>query len=309
MLKDNQTDYLYEELFERNLGIFEPHEQARIRNGKVLIIGCGGIGGVVAIALARSGLEHFVLYEHDVYQPSNMNRQITCYADTVGQKKVFSIRDAILEINPEAEVEACDRWVRPEEIYEVLQQGDVVMPAADDWALSITMLGAAKELGKPAVMSYPAGALGRVSTFLPESPYAAECLVMPYKVSYADLKRFMENPNNRKILDYYCTEGSFTQDWFEGWCAGSLPHPQMCTIVWITAALAAMEILKLLSGKWEPVVAPRYWHITPDGARIARFGLARRLLSRQLARPNGQVLLPALAKRPWLVRLFTRLIS
>lgn len=309
MRKQNEAGFLYEELFERNYGIFEPQEQARIKAGRVLIIGCGGIGGVVAVALARSGLEHFILYEHDVYQPSNMNRQITCYTDTLGDEKVFATRDAILRINPEAEVEVCDRWVHPDEIYEILKQGDVVMPAADDWALSITMLGAAKEMGKPAVMSYPAGALGRVSTFMPDSPYAAECLVMPYKVSYQELRVFMENPNNRRILDYYCTEGSFTKGWFDRWCEGELPHPQMCTTVWITGALAAMEILKIISGKWEPVIAPRYWHITPDGARIARFGLARRLLSRQLARSSGQTLLPALVKRPWLVKLFTRLIS
>ena len=296
-------------MFERNLGIFTPQEQARIKDGKVLIIGCGGIGGVVAQALARSGLGRFVLYDFDRYQPSNMNRQITCYTDTLGVSKALITQEAIYRINPEAEVEVCDQPLRPEEIFEVMKQGDVVMPAADDWALSIVMLGAAKEAGKPAVMSYPAGALGRVSTFLPDSPYAAECLVMPYKVPYEELKVFMDNPDNRRILDYYCTEGAFTQEWFDGWCEGSLPHPQLCTIVWITGALAAMEIIKLFSGKWEPVAAPRYWHITPEGARIARFGLARRLLSRHLGRSPNQALLPALAKRRWLVRLFTRLIS
>lgn len=76
----------------------------------------------------------------------------------------------------------------------------------------------------------------------------------------------------------------------------------------MTGALAAMEILKLVSGKWKPVTAPRYWHITPNGARIGRFGLMRRLLSRQV-RSSGQALLPFLVKRPWLAKLFTRAIS
>jgi molybdopterin/thiamine biosynthesis adenylyltransferase len=300
---------MYDQLFERNLGIFDPEEQRRIRDARVVIVGCGGIGGVVAIALARSGLGHFILYDHDNYQPSNINRQITCFADTLGENKAVTTREAILKINPEAEVDVCPEALRPDEIGEAIQRGDVFMPAADDWALSIAALGAAKELGKPAIMAYPVGALARVSTFLPDSPYAAECLVMPYKVPYDGLKAFMDNPDNRRILHYYRSEGAWTQGWFEGWCEGKRQHAQLCVTVWITGALAAMEILKLVSGKWEVVAAPRYWHITPTSARIKKFGLARRLLSRQVRRPWGQALLPALARRPRLVRMFTRLIS
>jgi molybdopterin/thiamine biosynthesis adenylyltransferase len=300
---------MYEKLIERNLGIFAPEEQQRIRDAKVVIIGCGGIGGVVATALARSGLGHFVLYDHDAYQPSNLNRQMSCFTDTLGVNKAIATREAILRINPEADVAVCTEALRPDEIGRAIQMGDVFMPAADDWPLSIAALNAAKDLGKPAIMAYPVGALARVSTFLPNSPYAAECLVMPYKVSYDGLKAFMDNPDNRRILHYYRSEGAWTQAWFDSWCEGQQPHAQLCVTVWITGALAALEILKLVSGKWEPVVAPHYWHITPTSARIARFSLARRLLSRQVRHPWGQALLPALAKRPWLVRIFTRLIS
>jgi sulfur-carrier protein adenylyltransferase/sulfurtransferase len=299
----------YEDLFERNLGIYSPEEQERIKNGKVVIVGCGGIGGVVALALARSGLENFKLIEFDTFQISNMNRQITCFVDTLGKNKALTVRDAILAINPQANVDVDVDGLKPENIEEIIQQGDVIMPAADDWALSMCLLAAAKDLGKPAVMGYPVGALGRVSTFLPESPYAAECLAMPYKVGYEGLKEFMEDAENRKILQYYQTEGAWRQDWFDGWCDGTRPHAQLCTIVWITGTLAAVEILKLMSGKWKPVVSPRYWHITPTRARIARFSIGRRLLSRISRRRWGKALLPAMAKRPWLVRLFTRLIS
>ncbi len=309
MARQMMNSIPYEELFERNLGIYTSAEQARIRSARVLIIGCGGIGGVVAVALARSGVEHFVLIEHDTYQPSNMNRQITCFTDTLGVNKACCVRDCILKINPLAEVAVHPEGLTPERVDEVISLGDVIMPAADDWALSIVTLGAAKELGKPAVMAYPVGALGRVSTFLPESPYAAECLAMPYKLPYAALKTFMDAPENRRILHYYRTQGAWRPDWFEGWCQGNLPHAQLCTVVWITGTLAALEILKLVSGKWKPVVAPRYWRITPTSACIAKFGLGRRLLSRLSGRPRGQRLLPLLAKRPWLVRLFTRLIS
>ncbi len=96
---------MYEQFFERNYGILEPEEQERVKNAKVVIIGCGGIGGVIALALARTGLEHYVLYEHDIYQPSNMNRQIECFSDTIGVNKAVAIYDAMLKINPGIQAE------------------------------------------------------------------------------------------------------------------------------------------------------------------------------------------------------------
>lgn len=297
---------IYEELFERNYGVFEEEQQARIREARVVIIGCGGIGAVTAICLARSGLGHFSLHDFDIYQPSNMNRQITCFADTMGIQKAVAVRNSILNINAGAEVDVCAHAVKPDEIDEVIMEGDVFLPAADEWALSITMLDRAKELGKPAIMAYPVGALGRVSTFLPKSPYAAECVAIPPRLSYTEMQGFMNDPNNRRILQYYQTVGGWRQEWFDQWCESKLPHPQICPIVWITGVIAAMEIIKLVSGKWEPVVAPRYWHITPAGARMAKFSFARRWLARQ---HWGAALVPFLAKRPWLVRLFTRAIS
>lgn len=299
----------YEQLFERNLGIFTPQEQARIRDSRVVIVGTGGIGGVVAVALARSGMQHFVLFEHDTYQPSNMNRQIVCRTDTLGMNKAIAVCEEIGKINPAAEVEVFPRGLRPDEIDQAIQMGDVFMPAADEWPLSIAALNRAKELGKPAIMAYPVGALTRVCTFLPESPYAAECLVMPYQAPYEELNDFMNNPANRRILHYYMHEGAWLPDWFAEWCEGRRPHAQFCIPVWITGSLAALEIIKLVSGKWKPVVAPRYWHITPEGASIRRFGLGRRLLSRYMRHGRGNRMLPFLAKRPGLVRLFTRLIS
>jgi molybdopterin/thiamine biosynthesis adenylyltransferase len=300
---------VYQQYFERNYGILTPDEQNRVKDARVVIVGCGGIGGVIALALARSGLEHFVLYEHDSYQPSNMNRQIECFTDTLGMNKVEVIHQAMLKVNPEIQAEIHPRALQADEIDKAVQQGNVIIPAADEWPLSINMIDRTIDLGKPAIMAYPVGALARVSTFLPGGPYGSECLVMPYRASYQTLKTFMDDPANRQILQYYQTAGGWRQEWFDDWCQDQKPHAQLCTPVWVTGALAAMEVIKLVCGKWKPVTAPRYWHITPSDARIARFSLARRMLSRATQYPWGQNLLPALAKRPRLVRLFTRAIG
>ncbi|HQP31124.1 MAG TPA: ThiF family adenylyltransferase, partial [Deltaproteobacteria bacterium] len=67
--------HTYQELFARNYGIFSQAEQERLRQACILIVGCGGIGGTVAVMLARSGVGRFILVEFDDYSPSNMNRQ------------------------------------------------------------------------------------------------------------------------------------------------------------------------------------------------------------------------------------------
>ena len=300
---------MYGKYFERNYGIFTPEEQERIQNARVVIVGCGGIGGVIALALARSGFEKFVLYEHDTYQPSNMNRQIECFDHTLGENKAAVIYRAMREINPAIEAEVNERALRPEEIDQAIDQGDVILPVADEWPLSIHMLDRSIDRGKPAVLSYPVGALSRVCTFLPGGPYASECLVMPFRADYETLRRFMDDPNNRRILLYYQTAGAWREDWFQSWCEGGKPHAQLCTPVWIAGSLTAMEVIKVVTRRWDPVAAPRYWHITPEGGRVARFSLARRLLSRATRYDWGERLLPALARRPWLVRLFTRAIG
>jgi molybdopterin/thiamine biosynthesis adenylyltransferase len=299
----------YEELFQRNFGIFEPEEQERIRDAKVVIIGCGGIGGAIAIALARSGVGHFVLMEPEVYELSNMNRQIACFTDTLGINKAVCTEDEILRINPEAKVTVHERALVPAEIEEVIKLGDIIVPAMDAWPLSLTVLEVARKLGKPAIMSYPVGALGRVCTFLADSPSVAECLAMPFGFGYEELKEYTERPEARGILQYYVTEGAWREEWFDRWCEGELPHAQLCTIVWITSSLAAMEILKLITGKWKPVVAPYYWHITPTMASIKKFGLGRRLISRLSRREGIQRQLPWLTRSKRLLRLFTRMLG
>lgn len=301
----------YKLLFERNYGIFTNEEQERLRKANILIIGSGGIGGVIAISLARSGVERFTIYEYDTYQLSNINRQICCFQDSIGKNKAAVTKNSILGINPEAQVNIIEKELHPNQIQEVIRQEkwDVVMPAADHWPLSVAMLDACVDLEVPAIMSYPAGAFGRVSSFLPGGPLATECLTMPYKATYDELKVFMENAENRSILYYYRLLGGWTQEWFEGFCEGKLPHPQIAPIVWITGSLASMEIIKIVTGRWKPIAAPYYWHITPDGGRIAKFSLGRRLLSRMIRREWGKGIIPVLAKRPTLVKFFTRLIS
>ena len=298
----------YEDLFGRNLGIYSVEEQERIRNSKMAIIGCGGIGGVIALVLARSGVEHFVLVEKDCYERSNMNRQIACFYDTIGRNKAECVRDEILRINPQANIKVDCRALTEHDIPHLAEMGDVILPVMDEWPLSLTCLEQVRQV-KPTVMAYPVGALGRVSVFTAQSPTVADCLVMPAGFGYQQLEDYTHRPEARRLLMYYQTEGGWREDWFNEWTEGRKPHAQIAPIVWITSCLAAMEALKLVSGRWKPVIAPYYWHITPENARVRKFGLGRKLASR-LSRHEWMLKrLPVLSRNKALVRWFTRLID
>ena len=77
----------------------------RLADAKVAVFGIGGVGGYVVEALARSGVGSFVLVDDDKVCLTNINRQIIATRKTVGKYKVDVMKDRILEINPDADVE------------------------------------------------------------------------------------------------------------------------------------------------------------------------------------------------------------
>lgn len=77
----------------------------------VFILGIGGVGGYVCEALARSGVGRLVLVDSDIIDVTNINRQIIALHSTVGRKKVEVMKERILDINPDCEVEAYDMFL------------------------------------------------------------------------------------------------------------------------------------------------------------------------------------------------------
>ena len=73
---------------------------------RVILFGVGGVGSWCAEALVRSGVKHLTVVDFDTVCPSNVNRQMMATTRTIGQVKVEALRERLLEINPDAEIEA-----------------------------------------------------------------------------------------------------------------------------------------------------------------------------------------------------------
>ena len=96
----NQPYDLHANVFSRNTGILET--QIMLEKAAV-ISGCGSVGGLVALELARAGVGRFLLIDNDTFAYHNICRH-QCGIHDVGKFKVNAVKERILQINPEAKV-------------------------------------------------------------------------------------------------------------------------------------------------------------------------------------------------------------
>ena len=130
----------------------------RLADAKVAVFGIGGVGGYVVEALARSGVGSFVLVDDDKVCLTNINRQIIATRKTVGKYKVDVMKERILEINPDVDVEIRKCFYLPENAADFdFSEYDYVVDAVDTVTAKIELIMRAKEAGTPVISSMGAG--------------------------------------------------------------------------------------------------------------------------------------------------------
>ena len=78
----------------------------KINKSKVIVYGVGGVGSYAVEALARAGIGHIIIVDPDKFDITNINRQLCATFSSIGKLKVEVVRERILDINPDAIVEA-----------------------------------------------------------------------------------------------------------------------------------------------------------------------------------------------------------
>ena len=92
--------------FARSAALLGAEVMESLRTTRVLIVGVGGVGSYCAECLIRTGLTHLTIMDGDAVQASNLNRQLPATRATIGMPKVEALKARLLEINPDAEIEA-----------------------------------------------------------------------------------------------------------------------------------------------------------------------------------------------------------
>ena len=103
----------------------------RLRDKFVGIAGCGGLGSNSAVALVRTGIINIVLADFDIIHESNLNRQYY-FLNQVGRKKVYALRDNLMAVNPEINVEVFDTRLDEANLLLIFKHCDLVIEAFDD---------------------------------------------------------------------------------------------------------------------------------------------------------------------------------
>lgn len=104
----------------------------KLQNSTVMIVGLGAVGGYALEAVARSGIGRLVLVDFDVFDETNINRQILALSSTIGQKKTEVAKKRVFEINPTCKVEIKDLFVNEETIENLFdERPDFVIDAID----------------------------------------------------------------------------------------------------------------------------------------------------------------------------------
>jgi len=104
----------------------------KLNNSSVLILGCGGVGGYVAEALARSNIGTLILVDHDKIDESNINRQIIALSSTVGRLKVDVLEERIKDINSSCTVVKIAEFIDDNNLEKLFENKiDFVVDACD----------------------------------------------------------------------------------------------------------------------------------------------------------------------------------
>lgn len=118
--------------YERNIPALTEAECGILRGKRVLVVGCGGLGGHLIDMLARIGIGALRVVDGDVFEPSNLNRQLLSEVPLLGGRKAKAAAARITRINPEVAVEAEDSFLTNENVHRLLLACDAVLDGLDN---------------------------------------------------------------------------------------------------------------------------------------------------------------------------------
>jgi molybdopterin/thiamine biosynthesis adenylyltransferase len=197
--------------------------QERVLGARALLIGAGGLGSPAALYLAASGVGRITLVDDDEVDLTNLQRQVMHTTGRIGQPKVESGREALLQINPGIEVVALRERAAGERLRELVAAHDVVLDCSDNFATRQAVNRACVLAAVPLVAGAVIRFDGQVSVFDVRDE-ASPC--------YACLF-----PEDSRFEDAACSSmGVFAP------------------LVGVIGAVQAAEALKLLAGCGRPLV-------------------------------------------------------
>jgi molybdopterin/thiamine biosynthesis adenylyltransferase len=150
--------------------------QKKLLEGRVLIIGAGGLGSPIALYLAAAGVGTIGIADADKVDLSNLQRQVIHFTSDIGQAKVLSAKEKMEAINPDVKVIPHQIWVNAGNILELIKDYDFVIDGTDNFAAKFLINDACFFAGKPYSHGGILSFFGQTITVLPGESTCYRCI-------------------------------------------------------------------------------------------------------------------------------------
>lgn len=114
------------EIFSRNIGTITEMEQKKLAHARIGIVGLGGTGSPAFEILVRIGVGNFVIFDKDVFEKTNFNRQLYATEENLGKSKAEVAAEKAMEVNPGVKIEKCAQELGEKNVLKLEKCGVVV---------------------------------------------------------------------------------------------------------------------------------------------------------------------------------------
>ncbi len=131
----------------------------KLNNAHVLLVGLGGVGSYAGEFVVRAGIGSITIIDGDTVDITNINRQMQALHSTIGMSKAQLLKKRFLDINPELNIIAYDKFMEPEDMQQLLQNNnfDFIMDCIDSVKPKLTLIEMAKKQKSTIISSMGAG--------------------------------------------------------------------------------------------------------------------------------------------------------
>jgi len=224
----------YWEMLDRQKGIISENEQLTLLNSQITVIGCGGIGGATTEMLARIGVGKLRIVDKDVFDLSNINRQLMSSQESVGRSKTEITKKRLESINHTIEIEAFNQELNDKNVLKILKGSQIIIDALDNILTRIIVSRCSEKLDIPFIHGAIHGTMGQVTVFNSSTPSYEELFKLPSQ--------------GKELTDEIRSKVSNLSK--------EVP-PVIGPVPNIVGCLQAFESVKLITGKGSPIMAPR----------------------------------------------------
>lgn len=170
--------------YERNIPALTEAECCLLQGKQVLVAGCGGLGGHIIDMLARIGVGRIRAADGDVFDATNLNRQLLSSVPLLGTGKAQAAADHIRRVNPTVSAEAANCFITEENVHSLLEGCDLVLDALDNLPSRRLLSAACSQAGIPYVYGAISGWVAQAAVSMPGDGLI-ECL-FPEEIAIRD---------------------------------------------------------------------------------------------------------------------------